>query len=298
MPELPEVETVVRELNRSLPGRRVRGVEVFRRDALGRVAPEIFAAALTGRTFGPIGRHGKFLLFRLDPGGFLVAHLRMTGKFILASAGSARKLRLTAAGSAGEPRTEDAPSAPPRQPPAHHRVWFHLDDGRTLVFQDMRCFGTLAYVDRLDQSASLAKLGLDPYAPGFTAGWLAAALAGSRAPLKHWLMDQTRIAGLGNIYASEVLFRSGLSPKRRAHRVKPEQARGLHRAIRAVLAQAIRKNGTTISDFRRVDEKFGEFQRYLKVYGRAGQPCPACGAAILRIRQQQRSTFYCKACQR
>ena len=287
MPELPEVETVVRELNQSLPGRRVRGVEVFRRNALGRVSPAAFAAALTGRGFGPIGRRGKYLLFHLHPGGFLIAHLRMTGKFILSGAAPARA-----------PRRGDPLPAPEGNPPAHHRVWFHLDDGRTLIFQDMRCFGTLDFVDRLDESASLAKLGLDPYAPQFTAGWLAEALAGSRAPLKHWLMDQTRIAGLGNIYASEVLFRSGLSPKRRAHRVKREEAKGLFKAIRTVLNQAIRKNGTTISDFRRVDEKRGEFQRFLKVYGREGEPCPVCGAAILRIPQQQRSTFYCRACQR
>jgi len=272
MPELPEVETVVRELNRTLPGRRVRRVEVFRADALGAVRPETFAAALAGRGFGPVGRHGKFLLFRLEPAGFLVAHLRMTGKFIL--------------------------SGPLPAPHPHHRVWFHLEDGQTLVFQDMRCFGTLACVERLEDVPGLARLGLDPLAPAFTPAWLAGALAESRAPLKHWLMDQTHLAGLGNIYACEVLFRSGLSPKRKARRVRPGEARRLHRAIRAILAQAIRKNGTTISDFQRVDEKFGEFQKFLKVYGREGEPCPACGAAIRRMPQQQRSTFYCAACQR
>jgi formamidopyrimidine-DNA glycosylase len=155
----------------------------------------------------------------------------------------------------------------------------------------------LALFERLEDSPSLAKLGVDPLAAGFTPRWLAAALAESDAPLKHWLMDQTRIAGLGNIYACEVLFRAGLSPKRRASRVTREAARRLHRAIRTVVRLAIRKNGTTISDFQRVDQKFGEFQRFLKVYGRAGEACPACGAAILRIPQQQRSTFYCAKCQ-
>jgi len=271
MPELPEVETVVRELNRALPGRRVKGVDVFRADALGAVAPETFAASMTGRAFGAVGRRGKFLLFELAPGGFLVAHLRMTGKFILAG--------------------------PLPAPGAHHRVWFRLEDGQTLVFQDMRCFGTLAFVQRLEESPPLAELGVDPYAAEFTQAWLAAALKQSRAPLKHWLMDQHNIAGLGNIYACEVLFRTGISPRRRACRVTAEEARGLHRSIRAVLDQATRKNGTTISDFQRVDEKFGEFQRYLRVYGREGEPCPACGTAIRRIRQQQRSTFFCGTCQ-
>jgi formamidopyrimidine-DNA glycosylase len=271
MPELPEVETVVRELNRALPGHRIEKVDVFRKDALGRVRPKAFASALQGKIFGKVGRHGKFLLFGLEPEGFLVAHLRMTGKFIL--------------------------SAPLKAPDPHHRVWFGLEDGQTLVFQDMRCFGTLAYVDRLDASASLAKLGVDPYSKEFTAAWLAGALKQSKTPLKHWLMDQKHIAGLGNIYVCEVLFRTGMSPLRRAHRVTAAQAALLHREIHAVLDQAIRKNGTTISDFRRIDEKFGEFQEYLQVYGREAEPCPRCGAPILRIRQQQRSTFYCAKCQ-
>jgi formamidopyrimidine-DNA glycosylase len=272
MPELPEVETVVRELNQALPGQRVRSVEVFRKDALGAVTPKAFAAALSGRQFGTVGRHGKFLLFRLQPEGYLIAHLRMTGKFII--------------------------SPPLAKPDPHHRVWFHLENGKTLVFQDMRCFGTLHYVDRLDESSSLAKLGVDPYAPEFSADWLAARLKESRTPLKHWLMDQKHIAGIGNIYASEVLFRTGLSPRKPSHRVTAQQAQALHKNIRAILDQAILKNGTTISDFRRVDEKLGEFQRFLKVYGKEHEPCPKCGQLIKRIRQQQRSTFYCTTCQK
>jgi len=272
MPELPEVETIVRELNASLPGRVVSGVAVFRNDALGGVSPAAFRSSVAGRRFGPIGRRGKFLLFQLEPRSHMIAHLRMTGKFILSP-------RLAA-------------------PQAHHRVWFHLEGGDLLIFQDMRCFGTLQVVERLEDSASLAKLGLDPYAPAFTAKWLAAALAESRAPLKHWLMDQSRIAGLGNIYACEALFGARLSPERPANSLTADEARRLWKVIRAVLGRAIRKNGTTISDFQRVDEKFGEFQRYLKVYGREGEPCPACGAEVARIRQQQRSTFYCAECQR
>ena len=271
MPELPEVETIVRELNAALPGRVVRDVQVFRKNALGKTKPAQFKAALAGRRFGKIGRKGKFLLFQLDPPSHMVAHLRMTGKFIL---------------SPGLPKPEQ-----------HHRVWFHLADGELLVFQDMRCFGTLEVVERLEDSASLRKLGQDPYAPGFTAKWMEAELRDSRTPLKHWLMDQTHIAGLGNIYACEAMFGAEIHPERLASSLSPAEARKLWQVIRRVLARAIRKNGTTISDFQRVDEKFGEFQRYLKVYGREGEPCPACGTAIARIRQQQRSTFYCPECQ-
>jgi formamidopyrimidine-DNA glycosylase len=271
MPELPEVETIVRELNATLPGRVVRDVEVFRKNALGKVKPAAFRSALAGRRFGPIGRKGKFLLFQLDPASHMIAHLRMTGKFIL--------------------------SPPLPKPEPHHRVWFHLKDGELLIFQDMRCFGTLEIVNQLEDSPSLQKLGQDPYAPGFTAKWMESQLREGRTPLKHWLMDQSHIAGLGNIYASEAMFGAEIHPERLASSLSPAEAHRLWKVIRAVLAQAIRKNGTTISDFRRVDEKFGEFQKYLKVYGREGEPCPECGTDVVRIRQQQRSTFYCPECQ-
>lgn len=271
MPELPEVETVVRELNRALPGRRIGEVEVLRANALGGCEAGVFRDRLVGSEFGRVGRRGKFLIFRLAPRGFLVGHLRMTGKFIL------------------------APKPVARLP--HDRVRFRLDGGATLIFQDSRCFGTLAVVERLADYGPLGRLGLDALSRRFTADWLARALGSSRAPVKHWLMDQARIAGLGNIYVAEILFRAGISPLRAACDVDRAAAARLHRATRKVLGLAIRKNGTTISDFRRVDEKTGEFQNFLRVYGKAGQPCPACGTAIGRIRQQQRSTFFCPACQ-
>jgi formamidopyrimidine-DNA glycosylase len=271
MPELPEVETIVRELRPALAGRSIREVEVFRGDALGSVDAVEFAAALRGRSFGRVSRRGKYLIFRLEPALYLIGHLRMTGKFIL--------------------------SPPLPAPQAHHRVWFWLDDGSLMIFQDMRCFGTLDLADRLPDVPSLARLGMEPLSRRFTPGWLAEALGRSRAPLKNWLMDQSKVAGLGNIYAAEILHRAGLSPLRPACRVGPREAEGLHRAVRGVLRQAIRKNGTTISDYRRVDDKTGEFQNLLRVYGRERAPCPRCRTPIARIRQQQRSTFYCPSCQ-
>ncbi len=271
MPELPEVETIVRELDPALAGRRIIDVRVFRQNALGDCPPAEFRQALEGRTFEGVQRRGKFLIFRLRPAGFLIGHLRMTGKFIL--------------------------SGPLEAPRIHDRVWFGLAGGGLMVFQDMRCFGTLQVVDSLGESASLARLGKDPLSPGFSTRWLAGALAASRAPLKHWLMDQTRVAGLGNIYVAEILFQAGLSPVRPGASVGLEEARRLQRATRQVLRKAIRYNGTTISNFRRVDEKTGQFQALLKVYGKAGEPCPVCRTPIGRLRQQQRSTFYCPSCQ-
>lgn len=274
MPELPEVETIVRELDPALAGRRISEVRVFRRDALGACPTPEFTRALVGRTFEGVDRQGKFLIFRLRPKRFLIAHLRMTGKFILS----------------------ESPE-PPGAPHPHDRVWFGLDGAARMAFQDMRCFGTLRVVDCLDQSPSLAKLGKDPLSRGFSPRWLAGALATSKSPLKHWLMDQSRVAGLGNIYVAEILFRAGLSPLRPADAVTPEEAGRLHHATRRVLRQAIRNNGTTISDYRRVDDKTGGFQAWLKVYGKAGEPCPVCRTPIGRLRQQQRSTFYCPSCQ-
>lgn len=277
MPELPEVETIVRELRPALAGRRIQDVQVFRADALGRQSPADFRSALVCRTFREVSRKGKYLIFRLEPERYLVGHLRMTGKFILSPALS---------------------SSAPRPPPApHHRVWFVLEDGGLLIFDDMRCFGTLRVVDNLPDLPALAKLGMEPLSRRFTPSWLAQALGQSRAPLKSWLMDQSKIAGLGNIYAAEILHRAGLSPLRPAHSVGAEKVKGLHSAVRGVLRLAIRKNGTTISDYRRVDDKTGEFQNLLKVYGKERSPCPRCRGPIAKIRQQQRSTFYCPSCQ-
>ncbi len=276
MPELPEVETIVRELRPALAGRRIAAVRVFRADALGHCPPARFRAGLVGRSFAEVGRRGKFLVFRLEPETYLISHLRMTGKFLITP----------------------GPAAPgPPVPGPHDRVWFVLDDGSLMVFQDMRCFGTLALAQRPSDHPGLAKLGMEPLGREFTARWLAGALNASRAPLKHWLMDQSKVAGLGNIYAAEILFRAGLSPLRPAAAVSAPEARRLHRATRTVLSQAIRKNGTTISDYRRVDDKTGQFQNWLRVYGKAEEPCPRCRAPIARIRQQQRSTFFCPACQ-
>jgi formamidopyrimidine-DNA glycosylase len=271
MPELPEVETIVRELDAVLPGRAIRDVQVFRANALGGVPASRFREQLLGGVFRRVTRRGKFLVFHLEPERYLVGHLRMTGKFAVSP-------RLSA-------------------PLPYHRAWFALDDGALLVFQDLRCFGTLDVVERLDAHPALRALGPEPLSPGFTAAWLGQALAESRVPLKNWLMDQSKLAGLGNIYVAEILHAAHLSPLRRSNALSRAEVGRLFRATRRVLRQAIHKSGTTIRDFRRVDEQTGEFQNFLKVYGKAGEPCSACGTPIARIVQQQRSTFYCPGCQ-
>lgn len=272
MPELPEVETIVRELNSAIRGRRIDTVRIFRADALGDMKPRAFRNKLVGHTIQDVERRGKYLIFNLLPVRFMVAHLRMTGKFAL------------------------TPAIP--KPMRHHRVWFGLDNGELLVFQDARCFGTLRIVDALEEAGQLSRLGVDPLTRRFSNPWLAEALGKSRASLKSWLMDQGKIAGLGNIYAAEILFAAQLAPERAADSVDAAEAVRLHRATRKILRKAISKNGTTISDFARVDSKQGEFQNMLKVYGRENEPCTSCRNPIVRIVQQQRSTFYCPQCQR
>ena len=271
MPELPEVETIVRELRGTVLGRNLAGVQVFRDNALQGVSPAAFAASLRGRRITGVERRGKFILVQLEPAAVLIVHLRMTGKLVLSP-----------------PLTQAAP---------HHRVWFCLEGGDVLVFQDLRCFGTLSVLPDAANSPSLQKLGQEPTARGFTTAWLRGALASSSMPLKHWLMDQRKIAGLGNIYVAEILFAAELSPTLPARDVTQAQAKRLHAATKDILRRAIRKNGTTISDFRRVDDKTGEFQNFLRVYGREGAPCHRCRTPIQRIVQQQRSTFYCPTCQ-
>ena len=292
MPELPEVETIAKELNEALPGQKIKKTEVFRANAieptqsllLGKKQgsqnpqektqpdlPRAFAEMITGRRFGAVTRRGKYLLFELVPDLYLVGHLRMTGKFIV--------------------------SPPPQQRPPHHRVWFGLEDGLVLAFQDMRCFGKLALVEKPETYAPLSQLGMEPLDRSFTPTWLNQALSKSQTPLKHWLMNQHNLAGLGNIYVAEILHRAGLSPLRPANELTAPDIKKLHKQIKSVLREAIQHNGTTISDFRRVDDKTGAFQNFLRVYGKAGTDCPKCKGTVTRIRQQQRSTYYCPDCQ-
>ena len=295
MPELPEVETVARQLQARLPGHGIATVRVLRADALGDVPPADFAAALEGRRFGAITRRGKYLLMALEPDLHLVAHLRMTGKFVLVDdpteTGKHDRVRFeltppqTSNGGVNTGRQGKGPQDSRKDSPA------------ALVFQDMRCFGTLRLCADPEALPGVAALGVEPLSRDFSPTWLVAALGATDRPLKHFLMDQGRIAGLGNIYASEILFRAGLSPFLPARQVTPTGARALHGATRAILKAAIASNGTTISDFRPVDSKTGEFQNFLKVYGKTGQPCPKCRAPIQRAVQQQRSTFWCAHCQ-
>lgn len=276
MPELPEVETVRRGLAPVLEGHRFTRVRARRAD-LRRPLPDDFAGRIEGRRVLSCARRGKYLLIHLDDGQVLMVHLGMSGRFRI---------------------FRDRP--PPLD--AHDHVIFETDDGVTIRYNDQRRFGlmALARADGLESHPLLAGLGPEPLGNAFGGPVLAERLAGRSGPIKTALMDQSVVAGLGNIYVCESLFRAGLSPRRKAGTVGPVRARRLADAIRRVLGEAIEAGGSTLRDHRQPSGELGYFQHAFAVYGREGEPCPrcTCAGAIRRIVQSGRSTFYCPLRQR
>ena len=270
MPELPEVETIARGLAPEILGRRI--VDVVVRDGRLRVPlARDFRGRLVDRTLGHVGRIGKYLVTPLDDGGAWVVHLGMTGRLTLGGAD--------------------------RPPIAHDHVVVHLDDARTLVYHDPRRFGRL---DVVPASAVLALVGpgLDALDPSLDAEWLFARSRGRRTSVKALLMDQRAVAGLGNIYVSELLFRAGVRPRRRAARLARLDCERIVAAMRDVLADAIARGGSSISDYRDGFDRTGSFQDAHAVYDRAGAPCVRCRTAIRAVVVVGRSTYYCPRCQR
>jgi len=277
MPELPEVETVARGLARRLTGRTVTAVRTNRAD-LRAPLPTDLAARLEGSRIARIGRRAKYLLFHLDGGGVMLAHLGMSGRLVLGS--------------------DDEAEARP-----HDHVILRFDDGTVLRFNDARRFGLIDFAaseDALARHPRLEHLGPEPLGNEFNGPVLAHALAGKATPIKAALLDQRVVAGLGNIYVCESLFWAGLSPRRSARTVTGERAERLASAIRAVLERAIAAGGSSLRDYVQASGELGYFQHQWAVYGKEGEACPDCdcGRTIARIVQGGRSTFYCARRQR
>jgi len=274
MPELPEVETVRRGLASRLAGQRITHVTVRRAD-LRRPLPPDMGQVLTGRAVEGFGRRGKYLLVHLDSGRVLIVHLGMSGRLFV----------------------DAAPSGD-----AHEHVVLHFDDGAVLSYVDHRRFGLmdLAEAGRLDEHVLLRAMGPEPLAAEFGGPALAARLRGKDTPIKAALLDQRVVAGLGNIYVCEALFYAGLSPRRRAGSVQGKRADRLALAIRDVLEAAIESGGSSLRDYVQASGELGYFQHRFAVYDREGFPCPGCdcAAAVRRIVQSNRSTFYCAKRQR
>ena len=295
MPELPEVETVMRGLKPVLEGRLIAHV-ALRRAGLRFPFPEGFADRLTGRRVVTLARRAKYILISLDSGDCLLAHLGMTGRFtVLARDTSATNLGKfyfeTAAGAGGEGR--------------HDHVVLTLDNGVRVVYTDPRRFGLMDLFPEADAAAHklLKGIGVEPLGNELNADYLAGHFRGKAAPLKAALLDQRIIAGLGNIYVCEALHRAGLSPKRRSRTLVKKKGPDprlevLVRHIREILNEAIVAGGSTLNDYARADGTPGEFQQRFRVYGLEGEACIACGSVIERLVQGGRSTFYCRTCQK
>jgi len=288
MPELPEVETVRRGLAPAMEGARFTHVEARRRD-LRWPLPKDFAKRLQGQTVEGLGRRAKYLLADLSSGDVLLMHLGMSGSF-----------RVGKDAKPGVYYHERSKST------AHDHVVFHMSNGATVTFNDPRRFGSMKLVARakLESEPLLRSIGPEPLGNEFDAVMLANSCAGKKTSLKAALSDQKIVAGLGNIYVCEALFRARLSPKRRASTIadrngKPnERAGALVEAIKAVLKDAIAAGGSSLRDHRRADGSLGDFQHNFQVYDREGELCPGCKGKVKRIVQTGRSTFYCPSCQK
>ena len=273
MPELPEVETVRRQLEPLLVGRRFERVQINDPRLVRPFEPVAVAAELEGERVAEVDRRGKYLIFRFESGRVLLVHLRMTGSF---------RHRRNGVG-------EDDP---------HRRAVVRLDDGSDVAYRDVRRFGTWLLVEPEELEPYLAdRLGEEPLVAGFTPARLARRLAGRRAPIKAALLDQRTLAGLGNIYVDEALWGARLHPKRPAGELDANDVRRLHGAIRRVLETAIERRGSTLRDYSTPRGRRGSMQRAFKVYGRTNEPCDRCGTPIEKTRTGGRGTWYCPHCQ-
>ena len=273
MPELPEVETVRARLAPVLTGRRFDRVEIHDPRLVRPYEPTEVAAELEGERVGSVERRGKYLIVRFESGRVLLIHLRMTGSFRHAANGS----------------LENDP---------HRRAVVRLDNGSDVGYRDMRRFGTWLLLEPGEVEKYLAaRIGDEPLDVLFTAARLGERLARRRAPIKAALLDQRTLAGVGNIYADEALWRARVHPLRPAQSLDRNELRRLHRGIRAALEHGIVREGSTLRDYALPDGTSGSMQREFRVYGRSGDPCDRCGAAIAKTRVAGRSTWFCPRCQ-
>ena len=283
MPELPEVETVCRGLAPVMEGQRIARAQVRRADLRWPFPPGM-ADRLAGQRVLALRRRSKYLLADLASGETLLVHLGMSGRMLVSGAAVGRFVH--------------AHPAPAR----HDHVVFDMGSGARITFNDPRRFGAMDLVPTVCAAAHplLAVLGPEPLGNGFHEPYLAAALEGRRTPVKAALLDQRIVAGLGNIYVCEALFRAGISPRRLAGNLGPRRIGRLVAAIRAVLVAAIEAGGSSLRDYRQADGELGYFQHAFDVYGREGAPCrtPGCPGRVTRIVQSARSSFYCPRCQR
>ncbi len=271
MPELPEVETTARLIEPHVSGRRITGTRVFWERTLGGDSIRTFRRKTTGKQITGVRRRAKYVVLHLEDESALLVHLRMSGRLLI------------------EPDAS--------KPGPYVRVALRMDDDHALHFLDVRKFGRFTHVG--DPAGALAHLGPEPLGSAFTVAWLRDALRNRTRMLKPLLLDQTFLAGLGNIYVDEALHRARLHPESPSDTVSAPKAKALHRAIRDILRAAIRRQGSSFDGFYRTPEgQPGDYQHEFRVYGRAGEPCPRCGHPIAKFVVGQRGTHVCRRCQR
>ena len=283
MPELPEVETVKRGMAPAMEGAVIVRADVNRPDLRWPFPPRM-AERLTGARVERLRRRSKYILADLDTGESLLIHLGMSGRILIS----------------GDPLGQFVHDHP--SPEKHDHVVFHMDNGARVTFNDPRRFGAMDLLDTAtaEEHPLLASIGPEPLGNSFDGPYLASAFKGRATPLKSALLDQKIVAGLGNIYVCETLYRAGLSPRRKAGSLSAARAASLVPIIRDVLTEAIEAGGSSLRDFRQADGELGYFQHRFDVYGREGEPCktPDCGQPVKRIVQSGRSSFFCSKCQR
>ena len=273
MPELPEAETIVRDLSKRVIGRTILKTKVIKPDIIEPHTPAKFARALNGRTIKKVTRRAKKPVLELSGDTILVVSLGMTGRMVLSTSPRANELK-------------------------HVAVRFDLDDGSALLYDDSRRFGSLEVFSKKSGKERQTDLGLEPLGEEFTADALYQLTRTSISPIRNWLLDQKRVVGIGNIYAAEALYRAGIRPTRKTKSLTRKEASLLRDKLRDVLNAAIRKRGTTLSDYRDASGEEGAYEARLQVYDREGRPCPKCKTPIKRVVLSNRSAFYCPACQR
>ncbi len=269
MPELPEVETIRRDLIKDLQGEKIRDVEILNPKVIKEPKPQEFRKRLRGAVFKDFLRRAKLLAIKLSTGDFLVVHLRMTGQLVY----SGKK----------EPKA---------------RVIFILSNGKYLNYNDQRLFAELRLVGNWQKLKFVRELGIEPLEKGFTAEKFARMLDGKKTKIKPLLMDQTFIAGIGNLYAQEALFLSGILPARPANKLKKQEIEKLHGAIRKVLQEGIRYRGSSVDNYVNGRGNQGAYHLRLKVYGRQGRPCVRCKSTIKKVNLGGRGTCFCPRCQK
>lgn len=287
MPELPEVETVRVQLWKRLRGEKIKRVQVFNPKTVGH--DTAFARRLKGLTFNDIDRVGKMLIFSFKDNDkhFLLGHLKMTGQFFFVGKDG------TLVGGGHSLSATDTAEFPGR----HTRVGLEFESGSTLYFNDMRMFGYLRLTDPIGLETARARFGPEPIAVNFDANWFAEKLKNRKTSIKAALLDQGFIAGLGNIYVDEALFRAKIRPMRRADQLKKSEALTLAKEAKKVLEEAIKHGGTTFQHFADAEGQKGNYTKKLKVFGRQGKACLRCGTTIKKTRVAGRGTHYCPNCQ-